>query len=232
MIIILCSRKKYFILNNGLDLTKDPCHNENIFHSVHHLFINGENISKNCLYRFPNATKLTIDGEQWNWFSISVWRIISLTQLTHLIITSRYYIVDGLIDILQFTCNLHTLIIESQQHNVEHVRFSRYETFELISSQNKIKYLSIKYGCTLETIRLFTNLCPQLQHLTIGTSIKSLEPIIRYLVSRNNNLTCQLFSLCILELNFISIDKLKNIIQSIINVYSIKVCNRDVYIWW
>jgi len=184
------------------------------------------------LYRFPNATKLTITGQQWKWFSPSVWHIISLAQLTHIIITSYYYIFDGLIDILQYTFNLHTLIIESTSYIGKHDRFSREETLELVSSQNKTKHLSIKYGCTLDMIKIFTNLCPQLQHITIGTYIESFKPIIRYLLSRKNKLTCHLFSLCIRELHFISIDKLNNVIQSIINDYSIKVCNRDVYIWW
>jgi hypothetical protein len=84
----------------------------------------------------------------------------------------------------------------------------------MISHRNKIKHITITDKYTLKTIQMLINLCPELQHLTLGISRQSLEATVRYLLSENNESPCHISSLCILEVDTMWIDKLKIIVES------------------
>ncbi|CAF1516079.1 unnamed protein product, partial [Rotaria sordida] len=63
---------------------------------------------------------------------------------------------------------------------------------------------------------------------------KDIELIIRFLFSENNHQTHYLYYLCILEIPKIYLKKLNMLIKSenLLDHYSIKFINRDLYLWW
>lgn len=109
-----------------------------------------------------------------------------------------------------------------------------HDTFRLISKQNRIKNVTITHTYTLKTIQMLMKLCPKVQHLTLGITIRSLLATIRFLLSDNDEISCQVSSLCVLYPGDSWITKIKEIIQfkRPLNDYSLKICHKKLYLWW
>ncbi len=101
--------------------------------------------------------------------------------------------------LLSLTPNLHTLMTSSKTLNVggKYVLFKDNKTFQLVSNANRIKILIIGKDLTLEEIKLFTDLCPRVEHLTICIGRHFLQRVLQFLLSKNNTKTRHLNSLLI-----------------------------------
>jgi len=196
----------------------------------------------NCLNSFPNTTELTLtdnNGDLSKWSeNDSLHRIIPLAQLTKLTINYGYRPFNKVIDMLYLTPNIHTLVLKCVSLvATDFLPLQRSERFQLVSSTNKIKNMTILCDYSLHKIKLLINLCPKLEHLAVRFTFKSydaLEPIIQFLLLETNKKTCHLSSLCIFEVSMIEIEKLKTVIESekILNNYSMKVFDRMFFLWW
>ncbi|CAF1421706.1 unnamed protein product [Adineta steineri] len=94
--------------------------------------------------------------------------------------------------------------------------------------------VTIKKNITLEKIQLLTGVFPRMENLTINLLRQDLEPIAQFLLSKPNNNTRFLSSLCISkQLNDLMII-MKNLIESkkLLHDYILKVINRKLYLWW
>jgi hypothetical protein len=187
---------------------------------------------------FPNATELTLeDGFSTTRNSIGtiLSRIIPLKQLTKLVIECHYFSFMKMIDLLSHTPNIHTLIFESMPfYRNDFISIEQSETFRFVSSTNNITDVTFKEKCTLEKLRLLVALCPRLQHLTINTFMKDLEPITGFLLERTNQNTSHLFSLCFLRACSSWYAKLNTLIKSeiLLDDYMLKLVGTKLYLWW
>ncbi|CAF4187706.1 unnamed protein product [Rotaria sordida] len=209
------------------------------FSSVEHIHVSGLVASNTSANYFPNATQLTIKHDLETFphsISTILNRIVPLVQLTKLIFIDSYDIpFEQLIELLYFTPNLHTLkygVIVFNEMNSKLIQQN--ETFQYVSMTNKIKNFEIHEICTLEEIVMIVNLFPQLEYLKTEMMRKDIELIIRFLFSKNNHQTHYLYYLCILEIPKIYLKKLNMLIKSenLLDDYSIKFINRDLYLWW
>jgi hypothetical protein len=191
----------------------------------------------NCENYFPNVTNLTFDHRFDTPFRLpfvaNLNRIISLSQVTTLVIECSSMWFTLLIEILRFTFNLHTLKLPYL--SIDETSIQQNEVFIFVSNTNKIKTVSFRGQCTLEKIRFLITLCPQLEHLETGMVRKELESCVRFLLSKTTNIgTSRLFFLCITTVPKLCLREVKRLIKSekFLDDFLIKYINRDLYLWW
>ncbi|CAF4184447.1 unnamed protein product, partial [Rotaria sp. Silwood2] len=230
-------KANYFVLTRESNFNTYTCHVEAALDSVHHVIIPDEYTSINCLKYFPKATEVTVcnySSIDSNWFANNkIQCSIPLAQLTNLTINTYSIHLHVIVDMLQFTPNIHTLILTLMKTwPREFSSLQESETFQLVSNQNKIKNLTIKTYYKLHMIKILINLCRELEYISFGTSVQSLEPTIRYLLSKRNESTCHLSSLYIFGVNAMWIEKLQTLIESteLLDDYLIKVVNDKFYL--
>ncbi len=99
---------------------------------------------------------------------------------------------------------------------------------------NIITKVTINKESNLEKIQLLTAICPRIEYLTINLFKQDLEPIVRFLLSKDNKNTRYLSSLCISKQRDDLMTTLKSLIKSkkLLRDYVIKVINRKLYLWW
>ncbi|CAF2043339.1 unnamed protein product [Rotaria magnacalcarata] len=213
-------------------------HYETNIQSVHHLHIESENESINCMNYFPNVTELTFeDGFSTNSHSFSTIlnRIIPLKQLSKLVLECHHISFMKLIELLRFTPNIHTLVFQSMPfYRDDYMSIQHNETFQLVSTTNKITNVTFKDACILEKARLLIALCPQLQYLFIKTRMKYLESITRLLLESTNKNTGRLCSLCFLEASNRWLKTVSDLIiyEMLLDDYMLKLVDSKLYLWW
>jgi hypothetical protein len=206
--------------------------------SIKHVRIRSKQATKNCVNYFPNTTELAIEHYFKTYddsISTTLNRIIPLTQLTKLVITSYDFPFKETVKLLCFTPNLHTLKFDSiplRETNSKLIKQS--ESFQHVSKTNKIQNLNLRGRCSMEKIQLIVNLFPQLESLKTGMNRKEIGQIIRYLFSKTNNKTRHLLFLCISETPKICLKELNTLIklENLLVDYMIKFINCDLYLWW
>jgi len=185
----------------------------------------------NCTDYFPNVTELTLSNSfQEDHCSLSndLNRVLPLIQLTKLNINSEHFCFTELIELLCFTPNIHTMKIAS-------IRFysrpsKAYETYN-----NSIRNVTVDKLCTLKEIKLLVHFCSRIECLTINIHVKDFDPIIPFLLTKNNPETRHLFLLCLTNVtNLLSVKILERLIQyrHLLDDYSIELIHSKIYLWW
>ncbi|CAF3703632.1 unnamed protein product [Rotaria sp. Silwood1] len=196
------------------------------------------NMIKKSIDNFPNATKLTFCKT----FEVSrdlivmdLNRFLPLQQLTKLTIECHHFSFEQLIELLQFTPNVHVLKLDSiLLYRTDSVSIQQNELSKLVSNMNTITKVTIIKEITLEKIQLLTTVFPRMEYLTINLYKEDLQPIARFLLSKSNNNTRYLSSLCISKQRNDLMIILKTLIKSkkLLHDYTLKVINRKLYLWW
>ncbi|CAF1584378.1 unnamed protein product [Rotaria sp. Silwood1] len=206
--------------------------------SIHHICIHSTNMIKKSIDHFPNATKLTFCKTfevPRDLIIIDLIRLLPLKQLTKLTIECHYFSFEQLIELLQFTPNVHVLKLESiLLYRTDSVSIQQNELSKLVSNMNTITKVTISKEITLEKIQLLTTVFPRMEYLTINLYKQDLQPIAQFLLSKSNNNTRYLSSLCISKQRNDLMTILKTLIKSkkLLRDYTLKVINRKLYLWW
>ncbi|CAF4947184.1 unnamed protein product, partial [Rotaria sp. Silwood1] len=217
------------IWSSRFDINEDP---------IHHICIHSTNMIKKSIGNFPNATKLTFCETfevPRDSIIIDLNRLLPLKQLTKLNIECHHFSFEQLIDLLQFTPNVHVLKLDSiLLYRTDSVSIQQNELSKLVSNMNTITKVTIIKEITLEKIQLLTTVFPRMEYLTINLYKEDLQPIARFLLSKSNNNTRYLSSLCISKQRNDLMIILKTLIKSkkLLHDYTLKVINRKLYLWW
>lgn len=204
--------------------------------SVQHLEIQKKLETTNFMKYFPNVTQLTIccnftlDDDYFN--IIYLKDLIPLNQLTKL--TIEYYpsSFTKILQLISYTHNLHTLIMNS----VSFEKLNFYEIYQLVSQTNNIKQIHITWPSTLEEIKYLVQLFPRLQYLTIHEYTDDLNFILNILLSKYKIINSHNFSSNIQ----VTLRKISNIVKAMIESdnllknYSTEIIADDtlmIYTW-
>ena len=206
--------------------------------TVSHISINTDNPLDSSSDRFLNITVLTLTGSHFQYSDSSLTnlgKMIPLIQLRTLNINTDYCHFNPLVNLLQFTCNLRILSLNCILTGAANINsLKNNKTFRLlVLSRNKIEWLCLTRGCTLNMIKLFTHLCTKLKHLTIGELLDPFESIIQFLLLGTIENNYQLFRIIFSGLSTVRIKQLQRFIQSreILRNHAVKVIHRDTYVW-
>ncbi len=161
-------------------------------------------------------------------------RIVPLYRLTKLIIEQSNLRFNNFIKILNVTPHLRIFVCYSLSFdNIDPISIKNQNIFRCALSGNKINTLDLRHDCTLEQIRLITDLFPQLECFRVGTKVKEMPHIVEYILSNQNKLS-KLFFLCMFDISRRYLNKLNIIIETkrLLDIYLIKLINHDMYLWW
>ncbi|CAF3163652.1 unnamed protein product, partial [Rotaria sp. Silwood2] len=197
------------IWSSRFDINEDP---------IHHICIHSTNMIKISIDNFPNATKLTLCETfevPRDSIIIDLNHLLPLKQLTKLTIECHHFSFEQLIELLQFTHNIHVLKLDSiLLYRTDSVSIQQNELSKLVSNMNTITKVTISKEITLEKIQLLTTVFPRMEYLTINLYKQDLQPIARFLLSKSNNNTRYLSSLCISKQRNDLMTILKTLIKS------------------
>ncbi|CAF1657373.1 unnamed protein product [Adineta ricciae] len=231
--------RKSFTIADESDSTANIQHEKTPFPTVERVMIYDEKQIEYCSKYFPNATELTVSDQRIDRSrrsaNISIAHIVPLNQLTKLTIVYSYRPFSKVIELLSSTPNVHTLVFKSITIvATDYSDLQQTKQFQLVTSQNKIKALTVSFTYSFRTIQLFVNLCPRLQHISMGTTETPLEQIIRFLLGQTKKTTCCLSSITISDVNPAISDKLKAIIEleHLLDNLAIKTIGKDCFLWW
>ncbi|CAF3709690.1 unnamed protein product [Rotaria socialis] len=208
------------------------------FNSVKHLRIASEEIVNDCLNYFPNVNELSIENKfttSGDSIIATLRRMISLRQLTKLVIESHLFPMKDIINLLLLTPNVHTLTLNLYILDYFNINSNRQKKIcQYVSKKNKIQNLILNQKCSLTEIQFIVYLLPRLKCLKAQMERKEIGQIIRFLLSKTHNRTRNLFYLCILEVPKVCLTETKVLIESknLLNDYSIKYIDRDLHLWW
>ncbi|CAF1566175.1 unnamed protein product [Adineta steineri] len=189
------------------------------------------NIVKQSNDKFPNATKLTFCDDfevPRDFIILDSNHIFPLKKITKLSIECHHFSFEQLIELLQFTSNVHTLKLDSIiiLHRNNSNLIQQNPLTQLVSETNIITKVTIHKEITLEKIQLLTAVFRRMEKLTITLFKQDLESIAHFLLSKPNNDTRYLFSswiskqrsdLMIILINLIRSKKLCDYILKVIN---------------
>jgi len=232
--IFFCSRRKDYTFYWEMDRQICSQVQETNLNSVKHVRIYSKRITDSCVNYFPNATELTIKNNfktSDDSISTTLNRIIPLTQLTKLVIEGYDFPFEEIVKLLYFTSNLHTLKLDLLSLNEINLNLrDKNDIFQHVS----IKNLELHDNCTLQKIQSIINLFPQLEYLKTRMNRREIGQIIQYLLSKMNYKTHHLFFLRISEIPKTCLQELNQVFTStdLLDDYSIKFINRDLYLWW
>ncbi|CAF1667454.1 unnamed protein product [Rotaria magnacalcarata] len=207
-------------------------------HIVEHLHIASEEIVGDCLNYFPNVNELSIENKfttSGDSIIATLRRMISLRQLTKLVIQSHLFPIKDIINLLLLTPNVHTLSLNLYILDYFNINSNRQKKIcQYVSKKNKIQNLILNQRCSLTEIQFIVYLLPRLKCLKAQMERKEIGQIIRFLLSKTHNRTRNLFYLCILEVPKVCLTETKVLIESknLLNDYSIKYIDRDLHLWW
>ncbi|CAF0992340.1 unnamed protein product [Adineta steineri] len=231
-------KKDYVLYDELIDNIYLTCHDINE-DPIHHICLHTTDIIKQCYDKFPNATELTFcedfEVPRVDSIVVDLNRFLPLKQLTKLSIKCHRFTFEQLIELLQFTPNIHTLELDSiVLFRTDPILIQNHELTQLVSKINLITNVTIMKEITVEKIQLLTVAFPRIEHLTINLFKEDLRPIVKYLFSKLNNNTRYLSLLHISKQRHDWMILLKSIIKSkkLPRNYVFKVINRTLYIWW
>ncbi|CAF3727073.1 unnamed protein product [Adineta steineri] len=231
-------RRKKYILQTTINQQIDLNYQETNLNSVRHVCLWGKVAIDNCTYRFPNATDLTLECislEKLNNTIITLKHLIPWENLTKLEINSQSNSLEILIRVLPLTPTIVTakidrVVVDSK----DFVAIRNRASFRLASSVNIIQNLTVEEINEVEEAKLLFILCPRLQHFTItGTKTACAAPIVRSLLSKDNENTRHLISLCVPADNSRYLGKMEELSQAKKLLYDclVKVNYRYVFLW-
>ncbi|CAF4273431.1 unnamed protein product, partial [Adineta steineri] len=180
---------------------------------INYFEIKNINSIENFLGYFPNVNKLTLSNTidmPRNFILHSFNRIISLKQITKLILHCHHLLFEQILQLLSYTINVQTLEFDSLL-------------------LNRIKNVTIRKEIILDKIKLcILLLLSQMESLTINLHKIDLESIVRFILRESN-----LSLLCISKQRRDFFEPVKYLIDSeeLIRNYTIELINRKVYLW-
>ncbi|CAF0935853.1 unnamed protein product [Adineta ricciae] len=202
--------RRHFVLSDQADfINKEKVP----FNYVDRVIIFDMAIPKNSNKYFPVATELAIYDRHSAVVDEHLYEnlhlILSLTQITRLIVDDDLIKYKDLLNLLCSLINLHTLKLSSTQSSLDKsLPSQRSKQFRTVSEQNKIVNLMIEGDFSLKTHKFLLNLCPRLQYFSIQSPSEVLLPAMKFLQSKIQKSTSQLISLSITQLSLISIEQL------------------------
>ncbi|CAF4876308.1 unnamed protein product [Rotaria socialis] len=231
-------RRKQYTINRQLTEYVPPRYRKTNMDAVNHVEIEGEKAIMKCVNYFRNATKLTLSqcfGESNFWLRINLKPILPVKRLTTLVINCDYFRLDQLIELLRLAPHVHTLTM-----NVNSIKYSnrssfqQNEAFQFVSKTNNITNVTIKERCASANSQLYIDLCPRMQHLAIEGYYRHTVSNIQSILRETKTNIQQLCSICITNVRKSIITALKTMIESekILDNYSMKLIDYDLYLWW
>lgn len=207
---------------------------------VDHVYINDIGSIANCEKRFGNATKLTLSyrhGNATEELQYTLTMIVSLSKLTTLDLELTPISLIDLIHLINHAPNIHTLTYSlPRDHEVKSVEIQQNELFRSVSSTNKITDLKIGGSCAINYVDVFIALCPQIEQFRIDSWLnpKALEPLVRLLQFKTSAISKHLNLIHIINTCTSTYEGLKKFIhtEGLLNYYSLKRVECEVYIWW
>ncbi|UJR07053.1 hypothetical protein I4U23_011341 [Adineta vaga] len=170
-------RRKEYTIEQKINPQTDLDYQITNLNSVRHACIVDEIALNNCIYRFPNATDLTlkcISLEKLNEVMTTLQHIIPWNNLTKLEITNDKTSLEILIQVLPLIRNLITVKLDHVVVDTkDFVAIRKRANFQLAANANIIRNLTVQQINEVEEAKLLTILCPRLQHFTI-TKISTL----------------------------------------------------------
>jgi hypothetical protein len=155
-------------------------------------------------------------------------RIMPLTKLYKLSVHCPDFSIEELMELLYFSPNIHTLIINSiSSEIIDSILIQRTQTFRTIVNRNKIKNIILKENSPAQNIVFFIKLCPQLQQLTIDMSR------IDVLLFLQLNEMCNIDFGHLSFLCFLNTDGFlgKEIVPYLPSTYTSKTISKNLYVW-
>jgi hypothetical protein len=187
---------------------------------------------------FPNVTELTLSETfdvPRDSIAANLNRIIPLRQLTKLSLGCLRLPFEQIIELLHLTSNIRILKLDSVLlYGTDSVSIEQKDIFQIVSNMNNITNLTIDKEITLDKIQLLVTLFPRLEYLIMNLYKEDLESIARYLLSKFNDNTRHLSSLCISKQRKDLMEILSNLLESekLLDNYILKIINRKLYLWW
>ncbi|CAF0948589.1 unnamed protein product [Adineta steineri] len=188
---------------------------------------------------FPNATKLTFE---YSWPSpdysmdINLSCIISLEQLTEIVVEDSPIYFMQFVKLLSVAVNLHRLKFDYVSiGEINPATIEEDPIFQLVSKKNVVKNLTLTYDGSLEIVELFFALCPRLQHFELHYVITPfLPPLIRFILSKTNNNNRHLSSWSILQETVETEEILKMVIKNdqLFDDYKVEYFDNEIHVWW
>lgn len=209
------------------------------FTSVQQIHIESEKSIISCPYSFPNANEICFTCD----LSIScpsiadlLNRIAPLTKLTKLVLRCQGLSFEKILDLLDDTPQLHTLIFEAVPWiRRNHLLLAQSEKFRRVSKANVITHITYNDVCGLNEAELLSALCPQLRHFSLSLIYGLGESVIRFLLKRANPNTCHLCVLCIRGFGNVWYETLNSLLKSerLLDDYTLKLIDGSgLYLWW
>jgi hypothetical protein len=140
-----------------------------------------------------------------------------------------------IIDLLDCAPQMCTLEFRSMPWLIEnYFSIAQSEKFRRVSETNMVTHIIYKGESTLDKVKLLVALCPRIRHLSIYLEQTTEESVIRLLLDRTNPNTCHLCSLGIRRCATFFLDKLNHLLksESLLNDYTLKLIDSELYLWW
>ncbi|CAF1320859.1 unnamed protein product [Adineta steineri] len=212
------------------------------FDSVHHIQIcNDASTINKCRNYFPNTTKLSFthySAPTGNFIDNSLPYIISLKQLTEIVVEDVPISFMELVKLLSVAVNLHRLEFDSISNNeLNPVAIQQNVIFQLVSKTNVVKDLTlVNDDCSLEKAELLFALCPRLQHFELYDNCTPfIISLMKLILSKTNNNNRHLSSLCFfIKKTDETEENLKMAIKhdELLDDYMVGCVDKKLYIWW
>ncbi len=236
--MIFVFRKKNYTLCRQSDGNAASDHPQINLNSVQHVHVQTERSIIDCMNYFPNATELTFH-DNFSSPRVSLTTILNciipLQQLTKLNIKFHHFSFKKMIELLYFTPNVRILKCKSMAfYKHDYTSIEQSETFRFVSNTNIIREITFADKCTIEKLKLLLALCPRMQHLTINTLTRNLEPITRFLLDKTNLNTRHSCLFCFGWARNNWVHKLDTLIisETLLEDYTLKLFDSKLYLWW
>ena len=233
MHVVFIFRRKTYTLHTGEEKKTYFESEKTRLDSVENIEVRSGRTVLDCRNYFPNVIALMLSSFDSNFYRS--WtildRILPLQQLTKLIIDDDTIEFEKIVQLLNLTPNLYTLIVKLRSLNINREKNA---SSYLVSN---IKHLNIGLPLRFEKLKLFISLCPRLEHLTTSIFEDSFQSVLQYLLSKDNISTRHLFSLLITNMSESQTELLKSLVQSnkLQGDYFMEQRNDycvNTYFWW
>ncbi|CAF1642143.1 unnamed protein product [Rotaria sp. Silwood1] len=231
-------RRKKYKFHWKIDELLDLHHQQENLNSIEHIHMRTD-IKSNCRRYFSNVNRLTIettfkisDGDS---FITNLNHIVSLKQLTKLVIRTFGFKFEYIIKLILLTPNLYTLeFCESSMWTIDLNVIKQNIPFQYTLTENKIENLVVRGKCSLNQIQFIVYIFSKLKYLKIGIKETEIRSVIRYLLSKTHNKTQYLFYLCILLSQKNWLEEVDDLIKldNLLSNYSIKYIRNNLHLWW
>ncbi|CAF1475450.1 unnamed protein product, partial [Rotaria sp. Silwood1] len=212
-------------------------HQQENLNSIEHLHI-GSDLEFNCRRYFSSVNRLTIenhskisDGDS---FITNLNHMVSLKQLTKLVIRTFDFTFEHIIKLLRLTPNLCTLdFSEPPLWTIDSNVIQQNVPFQYTLTENKIENLVVHGKCSLNQIQFLVNIFSKLKYLKTDIKETEIRSIIRYLLSKTHNKTQYLVYLCISTAQKNWLEEVDDLIKldNLLSNYSIKYIWNDLHLW-